>query len=351
MAARTPGGSCPLARFVWVAASCAPAPRARRLASASAFAAALSIVGPALADDAQQFELAKTRFDAGSYDEAAARFAAMLDPTLAPCERGPTDAQRDPCRLSEPDLIERARGLAAAALVALGRAGEADAYIEKVLLDNPTYAPNPAVFQPEVIDRFTAVRARIRAQIEAGAKRKAEDQREARQKAEEAREEERRYVAELSRLAESERVVETRSRWIAAVPFGAGQFQNGDRGLGWLFLAGEAAAGATSIISALALTSFQGVDVSPKDPASGERNVDIDALNARIDVVTAVNRVAFGAFMAMAVTGIVHAQLTFVPERATLRKRPIPPPPPSFSAAPTISVFPGGAALGVGGRF
>lgn len=352
MAARTPGGKSPGARFPSVGSSRALlAPR--RLAAAAVGALALLFAGPARADDMQQFELAKTRFDAGNYEEAVNRFAEMLDPANAPCERGATEAEGKPCRISDPVLVERARGLAVAALVALRRTGEADAYIEQILLDNPVYSPNPAVFQPEVIDRFTAVRARIRARIEEMTRQKAEAQRAERLRVERSREDERRWVAELRRLAGRERVVERNSRWTAMLPFGVGQFQNGDEGLGWFFLVSQAVAGGTSIVSALALSSYENVDVTPRPstPGSPAQAVDIDALNRRIGTAAAVNRVAFGAFATLVAAGIAHAQITFVPERVSFRTRRVPPPPPSFTVAPTISVLPGGLYAGLLGRF
>ncbi|WP_437910925.1 hypothetical protein WME95_25090 [Sorangium sp. So ce327] len=346
MAARTPGRRSPGARFPSVG-GCRALRAPRRLAAAAAAALGLCFAAPARADDVQQFELAKTRFDAGHYEEAVSRFAAMLDPANAPCERGPIEAEGKPCRISEPGLVERARGLAAAALLALRRTSEAEAYIEKILLDNPGYSPNPAVFQPEVIDRFTAVRARIRARIEEVTRQKAEAQRAARLRVERGREDERRWVAEIHRLAGRERVVAQNSRWTAMLPFGVGQFQNGDDGLGWFFLVSQAVAGGTSIVSAFALASYENVDISQRP--SGQ-SVDIDALNSRIGTAAAVNRVAFGAFATLVAAGIAHAQITFVPERVSFRTRPVPPP-PSFTAAPTISVVPGGMVAGLTGRF
>ncbi|MCC6558240.1 MAG: hypothetical protein IT372_35295 [Polyangiaceae bacterium] len=339
-------------RATW---SATRSPRCRtgaRVVAAAAFAVGLAIAGAARADDAQQLELAKTRFDAGQYEEAAARFAAMLDPALPPCEKGPSDPAGKPCRITDPDLIERARGLAAASLVALQRGAEADVFIEQILLNNPAFVPNPAVFQPEVIDRFIAVRARVREKIEAAAKQKAEAERSARLKQERVREEERRWIAEIRELASRERVIETRSRWIAAIPFGVGQFQNGDEGLGWAFLIGEAALGATSIVSAAVVSGYEGIDVTARAaPESGQTqsSIDIDALNSRIETATLVNRISFGAFAALAVAGVVQAQIAFVPERSTYRQRPSRPPPPSLSAG--ASVLPGGAAFGVSGRF
>ncbi|WP_437922897.1 hypothetical protein WMF37_28170 [Sorangium sp. So ce291] len=354
MAARTPGGKSPGARFPSVGSSRALLTPRRLVAAAASALALCAAGGPARADDMQQFEVAKTRFDAGHYEEAVTRFAAMLDPANTPCERGATDAASKPCRISEPDLVERARGLAAAALVALRRTSEADAYIEQILLDNPAYAPNPAVFQPEVIDRFSAVRARMRARIEEMTRQKAEAQRAERLRIERGREDERRWIADLQRLAGRERVVERNSRWIAMLPFGVGQFQNGDDGLGWFFLVSQAVAGGTSIVSALALSSYENVDVTPAPPVDGGtpgQSVDIEALNRRIGTAAAVNRVAFGAFATLVAAGIAHAQITFVPQTVAFRARPVPRPPPGFTAAPTISAVPGGFYAGLVGRF
>ena len=346
MAARSGGGAASSRRASALEAS------ARRLLAAAAAALAFATPTLAAADDLQLFELAKTRFDAGQYEEAAARFAAMLDPQNPPCGPGPSDPAR-PCRLTDPALIERARALRGAALIAQGRVTEADMVIEQLLLANPAFAPNPAVFQPEVIDRFTAARARIREQIELAAKKKAAKERQVRLADARAREEERRWIAGLQRLAAEERVVERRSRWVAAVPFGVGQFYNDDPALGWVFLASQALAGATTVASAIVVAGYEGVDITPPPAAPGEERatVDVEQLNERIQTATTINRVAFGAWIALTVAGIVHAQATFVPERITVRTRPVPPPPPSLSVRPTVSAGPGSLGLGLTGRF
>lgn len=352
---RCSGAALPCAGLWWWAWA-RRARRARSWIAAAAAGIALGLPATAAADELQVFELAKTRFEAGQYDEAAARFGAMVAPANPPCGQGPTDPAARPCRVTDPDLVERARALAAASLIALGRVSEAEAFIEQLLLSNPAYVPSPAVFQPEVIDRFTAVRARIRAQIEAAAQQKAADERKKQLAAQRAREEERRWIEGLRRLASEERVIETRSRWIAALPFGVGQFHNDNATMGWAFLVSEALAGATTIATAIVVAGYEGVDVTPgptpTTPGEERTTVDVDQLNSRIQTATTVNRVAFGAWAALTLAGIVHAQVTFEPERVTVRRRPVPPPPPSFSAAPTVSVVPGGGlGLGVTGKF
>src|ERR1043165_6264285 len=64
------------------------APSAWRLCLAVACSlAALLAPRDARADDAQELELGKNRFDAGQYEEAAKRFMTMLDPAVPPCDK------------------------------------------------------------------------------------------------------------------------------------------------------------------------------------------------------------------------------------------------------------------------
>jgi hypothetical protein len=126
------------------------------------------------------------------------------------------------------------------------------------------------------------------------------------------------------------------SRWVAALPFGAGQFQRGDTALGAFFLSTQLAAGATSIASAITV----GVLSSHESPTTWER----ERLNTGMRRATAINRVSFTVWASLAAVGIVEAQLRIAPRR-----------PPSDARAPTwtpaIVPVPGGLVLGVGGAF
>src|SRR5262249_10125461 len=154
------------------------------------------------ADDAQELELAKNRFDAGQYDEAHARFVVLLDAKLSTCDHGPSGA----CRIADPDLIERARALDAASLIALKRIPEAEARIEAILRSNPTYVPNPALFPQEVVDRFTEVRGRLRDELSKEAADRAAKELKARLADQQAKEAEERWIDELEQLAGKQRI-------------------------------------------------------------------------------------------------------------------------------------------------
>jgi hypothetical protein len=296
------------------------------------------VTRPVQADDLQAFELAKNRIDSGQYNDAIERFAVMLDPVRPPCQAATSAG----CRLTDADLIERARTYYAVALVAVQRSSDADAQIAQILRNNPTFSPDPALFPAEVIDRFTQVRGRMREELEAAARKKAEEERRVRIAREKARQEERRELEELRRLAAQETVVEVHSRWIAALPFGVGQFQNGDKGLGWFFLISQAAMGSTSIITSASLLRYEGLN---------ESEIDTHAVNSIIANIRIVNGVAVGAFASLVVAGVIQAQVGFVPERVSTRPRRLAPKPASPRALPLVSLMPGGVFLGAAGQF
>jgi hypothetical protein len=301
-------------------------------------AAALSLAGPCRADDLGAFELAKNPFDAGRFAEAHARLSTLVDdPSLPPCDSAASATGR--CRLSDPDLIERTRAMDAVSLLALKREAEADEQIKRVLRQNPQYAPNPALYPQEVIDRFTLVRGALRPELEAIEKQKARDEMAKRVAAQKAREAEEAWITELQKLAGEQTQVRTASRWIAMVPFGIGQFQNGDIKLGVTFAVGEVLFGGVALGTVAAMFKLSAITPSTSQ---------VPAYNSQLRLVTTVNQIAFAGFAALVVGGIVQAQVAFVPEKATTVKRKLPPRP---KLAPVASPLPGGAFLGVGGTF
>jgi hypothetical protein len=308
------------------------------------------VAAPARADDLQEFELAKSRFDTGQYEAAADRFKVMLDPAALPCDKGGATGA---CRVTDRDVIERARALYAVSLWALQRKDEADAQIELLLRQNPGYTPNPDIPQ-DVTDRIVIVRARLRPILDKIASDKIEADRLARLRAQQKLQDEMARLKQLTDLAATETVVSRSSRAIAMLPFGVGQFQNGEIALGTVFLATEVVAGATSIISAILIDVLeadareklrqQSLVENPGQP------VDNEALNDSIAGTALLNRIAFGVWAGVSVIGIIEAQVRFVPERTTTRPRVIPPlrrP----TVLPTVSIQSGGATFGVVGRF
>ncbi len=297
----------------------------RRPLVAFAVAALLSVERPARADALADLDKAHSAYVAHKYDDAEARLRALLD--------------AKPSELND-DNVANARMYLAAVLVEQRRKEEADGVFERLLTDKSDYTPDELLVSQDAIYAFYDARTRLREKI------REEQQRQAEVKAKElaAREAARlRAQARLSMLesmASEERVVEKNSRWAALLPFGVGQFQNGQNDLGWVLLSGEAL---------LAIGSFVGaaVMIYEQSAAAGAlRNNDqataLDYNNKAYGAFVATDAMA-GAFALVAVVGAVQAEASFVPERVQVRRRPLPP----LSLSPVIG--PGG--VGLTGRF
>ena len=287
----------------------------------------LLVGGGAFGDELAEFEKGRNSYSAGRYEEAAERFGDLLDP----------DHEE---RLRSPDLVERARIYWAASLIALGRLGEADEVIEAALRANPGAYPDPVIFPGPVVDRFTEVRGRIRQELEAKAAKKAHRERLRMEREMARRKKEKERVQKLEELARREVQVVRNSRWLAALPFGVGQFQNDQDALGWTFLTAEAALATTTLVTAAIV-----MDIQSK---GNEPNVDRPSLNDRVTTLETINHWTFAAFVLTAAGGVAHAQLTFVPTKEEVRVRPLP---DELRAEPTVSKVPGGAVFGVRGTF
>ena len=275
--------------------------------------------------------------EAAKYEECAARLSRLLDPTGAH-------------PLKQAEIIETARLYHATCLIGLGKAEAADVPLRDAVRQNPQMrAPDSLIFPPRVVDRFIRVREQLydelrkvehdtieRARREAAAKQKLENERWSRMLA-------------LERLAKQEVVVVQNRRWVAAIPFGAGQFQNGNEPLGWVFLASEVALGATAIASTAVYTHIQ----AEADRYVNEGRPPGDEINKRLhDWRTALVIGAYG-FLGVAVVGVVEAQLSFVPEVRHVRERKLP-----FalqvsgvSVTPDVAAGPNDVSVGVRGAF
>ncbi len=292
----------------------------------------------ALSADAA-FASASSFYEAGQYVPCVEAFASLLgnpDSGLSPRAR------------------EQASVYYAACLIAVGRVDSADAQFREAIRVNPQMAvPSAVVFPPSVIERFVIVRSELIEEI-----RRSEEERAARERAaaELARKRavaEQRRVVELEKLATEETVIDRSQRWVASVPFGVGQFQNRKYFLGSVFLAAE------TILVGTALTAT-GIELSLNAQAGGGAHLtneaQVEQLNANLRTANRVALVSAGAFLLVAGGGILEANLSYVPEfRDGVRKRRLPRrlerPSSSFFVAPTVEAAPGGAEIGVFGRF
>jgi hypothetical protein len=274
---------------------------------------------------------------AARYEECSARLGLLLSP-------------KSTRPLKDPNIVETARIYHATCLIGLDKAALADEPLRAAIRTNPQMrAPDSLVFPQKVVDRFLKVREELYSELRAAERAQIDKaRREAREKQRQDSEEWARML-QLERLARQEVVVTKNRRWIAAVPFGAGQFQNGDNALGWVFLGTEAALGITALTSLAVFSHLQSeVDrilARRLDVASGVQ----DRLN---DWHLALTLSSYG-FIGAAALGILQAQLAYVPEVRVVRERKLPDLPRGGikSVRPEVSAGPDSVYLGVRGTF
>jgi hypothetical protein len=257
---------------------------------------------PGRADDLGDFEAARALYEQQAYARAVDAFRLLVG--------------SDPPRLTDPLLIIESRKYLAASLLFMGAEAEARAQFRLLLQQEPDYLLDPLAFPTDVYALFEQVKRSLRDEL--AARRAAEE--EARRRAEERRlAAERQRVENLRRLGQLAVETELRisnSRWIASVPFGVGQFQNGDKGLGVALAMAEGLAAATSVVSFVAHGRLA-------DDQPGPAGLD-EARRVESAWFTA-NIVSFSVFAALAVIGIIDAHVRFVPERVRKARRPLPP--------------------------
>ncbi|HVH42226.1 MAG TPA: hypothetical protein VM925_07770, partial [Labilithrix sp.] len=245
---------------------------------------------------------------------------------------------------------------------ALGKKDDAKEMFEKLVLDDPTFEPDPLSFPGPAINTFIDVRSSLLEQIrnaQMTAARLASEKK-AREEAE--REAQRVWLEKVKAQAGEEKITVRHSRIVASLPFGVGQFQNGQPLLGWIFLGSEVAAlGGTAVTYGMYLYARSRENEELRRP-DGDVNQLVPQYHERAQAVRIANLGFAGAFVAIAAIGIVQAHVAFVPESAEKKKRDLPPlalrsslrssSEPSFglsTIAPIVSPLPGqdGAPAGV----
>lgn len=256
----------------------------------------------ARADDLSEFETARSRYDRHDYARAAEAFRKLVG--------------TDPPRIANALLVLESRKYFAASLLFLGAATDARLQFRLLLQQEPEYALDPLAFPTEVVALFDEVKVALRRELDNKREAELSQQREAAQQAATAEQLRRHNLERLRGLAEEHVVRTENSRWVASVPFGVGQFQNGHRGLGVALAMAEGLAAAASI------GTFVGHQTLANERASASNVPSLKDDQRRL--VTA-NWLSFGTFAALAIIGIVDAHLRFVPGKVSTGQRPLPP--------------------------
>ncbi len=281
------------------------------------------------ANDLSDFQRAVDAYEAHDYVNAVALFEALVGDPVP--------------RLQTPALVLESRKYLAASYLFTNQPQAADAEFERLLEQDPTYQLDPLGFPAEVEQAFAVVKDRLRnRRVELEAER-ARAEAKARTEETERLLRERERSDELLRLAETMRIERVSSRWIALLPFGVGQFQNGHTELGYVFAVSEGILAAT-----VAGTWFAHALLKREhDRIEAEGDVsltpsEIERANFQVELARTTNRVSFVLLLTVMAVGIVDAQWRFRPTIALEQRRPLP---DSLRAPVQLSIGSGGLTL------
>lgn len=278
---------------------------------------------PVHANDFAEFEAARAAYDAQDYALAAKRFEALGG--------GDTPA------LTNRSLLLESKKYLGASYLFLGKLQLAEAEFERLLRLDPNYVLDPIAFPEDVQRLFTKVKTRLDAE-----RRTAEEQ-QRRESERGIRLETKRQTAEQQRwarlvdVAETEHVTEVRSRWVALMPFGIGQVQNGHGSLGAILAVSEGSLLLIGFVSWLVHEDLRG-----QNPIASQR----DEFSVTERVARYTNQVSMGLFGALAITGIIDAQVRFEGDHERTRKRSLP---SELTKPPELSI--GGQGLRLRWKF
>lgn len=306
----------------------------------AALACTLGLASTARADAQADYEKARSAFRAHAYEDAESRFSALLDP-------------KAPEKL-EPAVASQARMYLGATYLAEKRKDDAERIFEALLVADPGFDPDPLTFPTDVLNTFIDTRARIRQRLndQAALQARLDAEKRAKEELEKKRQADRLRI--LEQMASEEKITVRHSRLVASVPFGAGQFQNGQSTLGWVFLGVESALVIGTAITVPIYTNA--IDRRNEEHNLGDPDRKEASYANRAQTAQLVNLSLVGGLALVMAGGVLQAHLAFVPESPEMKTRPIPQAKnqrtvtPWFTLAPEASGGQSGA-LGLRGTF
>lgn len=244
-----------------------------------------------------RFSAARSAYLAADYGGAVRRFEALVaDATL---------------RRRSPGLLDECRKYLGASYLFVGRSEDAAKAYREVLEGDPTQELDDVIFPEAARDLFDAVRQEVLQEREVGELSREHDE----QRREGRFDALQRENGQLRSFATTYVEERKNSRWVAALPFGIGQFQNGDPILGWTLLVAEGLLFMGSAATAAVNWVFMTFDV----PNLTQEQEVATEVSLRI-----VNNVLTGVLATVVIAGIIDAQLRFKPILRTNHRRPLP---------------------------
>jgi hypothetical protein len=229
-----------------------------------------------------EFERGKNAFARGEYGRAVE----LLRPLVYPEVRLETEGE----------IVQAHRMLGVASLFENDQEG-ARREFRKLLELRPDYRFDPILDPPRVVDFFNLVVKEEEAELAVieAKRRRREEELLARQR------------REAERLRAQQAMVlkyDHHSYAVNFIPFGAGQFQNGQRKKGWLFLGTEAALGGASV--AAFATNFALFGIAPHRRCTVMQPLDANGLPQKcpsVDIDRSDENLSTNLFRAQVVTG------------------------------------------------
>jgi hypothetical protein len=265
----------------------------------------LGLTGHAQAQ-AREFQAARDAYEAGDY----ARVVELLEPLAG------GEVPGEVVVISDPILMRESRKYLGAAYVLTGDTRRGRAQLEALLRaegeDFERYRLDPAAFPSAVHRVFDQVRSELVAEAAAA---EAVRERDRQQRAQERRD----AMLTLVQMAQEPTVEVQNDPLLAWVPFGAGQFQNGNDGLGLFFAIGEGISLAGNVaLAATWLPLYTQYEASLRFEAP-------EVSQSLLVGLWATNLVLGIVFVVLAVAGIIEAHVDFVPTRTRRQLRTLPP--------------------------
>lgn len=256
---------------------------------------------PASADELADFEQARRFYKDGEYRKAVNGFESLVGGEIA--------------RAKIPLVIQESRKYLGASYLFVGNEEAARQQFKLLLEEDPGYQLDSLSFPRAVLDVFAEMKLQVQARQTR--QRRERERREAEQRKAEMKEllEQQERIKRLEELAATETVEKVNSRWIAILPFGVGQFQNGDKKLGIFFATTESALLVASITTAVVHNSLRSETVDPdrlQDAQRAERALRIS------------NWAVTGALVGVYLAGLIHAEVKFKPKITRTRERELP---------------------------
>jgi hypothetical protein len=253
-------------------------------------------------------------YRAARFEDCVASARRLLDP-------------KDPSHATEPAEIDAATTYLGTCLVRTGRTTQAEALFEQWIYDGAKRTavpskPNVMIYGAAAAEAYQVAYRRVSARLEIERQKALQASKQEKEDADERERAEAERQQALLELASTETVVTQNRRWLASVPFGVGQFQNGKPGLGWLFLTTEALALGVTLGGMVAEIEYAAH--APNQADNGREADSAFDLSTSQDRARVTWVAGLYLFTALAAGGIVEAHLSFVPQFEQQRKRQVP---------------------------